>query len=463
MKIQFLGAARAVTGSCHLLQVGRHKVLLDCGLHQGRRKESFERNRTFAFQPPEIDAVILSHAHIDHSGNLPTLVARGFRGRIYATEATQDLCEWMLRDSAHIQEKDVEYVNQKRRKKGQNPFEPLYTMRDAEATLERFRGVPYDREVKVGPGIRVRFRDAGHILGSASCHVRVEEKERGVQIVYTGDIGRADRPILRDPVPPREADVLICESTYGDRLHPKREDVKQRLRDVVRETYERGGKLLIPAFSVGRTQRIVYELHELFNEGQLSPLPIFVDSPLSTNVTQVFRDHPECYDQEALHFVEGRGDPFGFARLTYIRDVSASIALNSLSSPCVIIAASGMCEAGRVLHHLKRIAPDERSTILIAGFMAEHTLGRRIKERATSIKLYGDEYPLRARVEEIEGLSAHGDRDEMLEYLSHMDQPPGRTFVVHGEEAQSLAFAERLRERGFPSVEVPAAGEKAAV
>lgn len=456
MKLQFLGAARTVTGSCHLLQVGTKKILLDCGLVQGKRKESFERNRSLGLVPSEIHAVILSHSHIDHSGNLPTLVAQGFRGRIFATRATVDLCEWMLRDAAYIQEKDVEYVNKKRRRQGKRPFEPLYRMEDAERTLERMHGIDYREEVQVAPGVRLSFRDAGHILGSASCHLTIRGADgQDVRLVYTGDVGRKSQPILRDPVPPQQADVLICESTYGDRLHEPPQDVQQRLADVAEKTWKRGGKLLIPAFSVGRTQRLVYDLHELFDQGRLSPVPIFVDSPLATNVTQVFREHPECYDHEALHFVEGHRDPFGFRRITFIRDVAASKALNALDQPCIIISASGMCEAGRVLHHLKRVAPDPRATILIVGFMAQHTLGRRIQERVESIRLYGEEYELRAHVESIGGLSAHADRDELLAYLGQLSPLPRRTFVVHGEEEQSLAFADRLRETGFPDVHVP--------
>ena len=459
MRLRFLGAARTVTGSCHLLEINGANVLLDCGLFQGKRKESFERNRRFAFEPSSIHNVVLSHAHIDHSGNLPRLVASGFRGRILATAATRDLCEWMLRDSAHIQEKDVEYVNRKRRAKGETPFEPLYTMAEAETALEHFDGVPYGHEVTVAPGARLVFRDAGHILGSASCHLRIREGERERTLVFTGDVGRKQMPILRDPVPPEEADILISESTYGDRLHEPQEDVRARLREVVDETRRRGGKVLIPAFSVGRTQGLVYHLHMLFRAGELARLPIFVDSPLAANATEVFRAHPECYDAEAMSFLEGREDPFGFSHLTYVRDVEASKALNELRTPCIIIAASGMCEAGRVLHHLKVVAPDRRSTILVVGFMAEHTLGRRIVERAETIRIYGDEYPLHARIESIGGLSAHADRDELTRFLGKLRRPPQRAFLVHGEERQSMAFAERLRERGFPRVDVPKPGE----
>ena len=461
MKLQFLGAARTVTGSCHLLEVSGAKILLDCGLFQGRRKEAFERNRNCAFDPAEIHNVVLSHSHIDHSGNLPRLVASGFRGRIISTSATRDLCEWMLRDAAYIQEKDVKYVNKKRRKRGQKPFEPLYTMADAEQTLEQFDDIPYGHEVTVGPGVRLVFRDAGHILGSASCHLTIEENGGATKtLVFTGDVGRSNRPILRDPVPPEEADLLICESTYGDRLHDKEEDVHSRLRDVVRQTFDRGGKVLIPAFSVGRTQRLVYHLHELFKARELPPVPIFVDSPLSANVTEVFRSHPECYDGEAMKFLEGQEDPFGFSRLTYVRDVMASKALNELRVSCIIIASSGMCEAGRVLHHLKVVAPDKRNTILIVGFMAEHTLGRRLADGVEAIRIYGDEYPLGAHIEAVGGLSAHADRDELLAYLGRLEKRPERTFLVHGEEKPSLAFAEHLRENGFPRVEVPEPGQK---
>ena len=458
MKLQFFGAARSVTGSCHLLEVNGSRILFDCGLFQGRRKEAFKRNRELRFDPKQIDNVVLSHAHIDHSGNLPRLVASGFRGRIFATQATHDLCEWMLRDAAYIQEKDVEYVNRKRKRKGESLFEPLYTMKDAGETLEHFDSVPYDHEIEVGNGIRVRFLDAGHILGSASCHARVQDGQKERTLVFTGDVGRLNRPILRDPVPPAEADILICESTYGDRVHPPVADVRGCLREVVQKTYDRGGRLLIPAFSVGRTQRLVYDLHELFKERSLPRMPVFVDSPLSANVTRVFRAHPECYDGDAMRFLEGQEDPFGFSLLTYIRDVEASKALNELRVPCVIIASSGMCEAGRVLHHLKHIAPDKKSTILIVGFMAEHTLGRRIADKAETVKLFGDEYKLRAEVESIGGLSAHADRDELLSFVGEMAAPQ-RTFLVHGEENQSLAFAEHLRGKGFPRVDVPELGQ----
>jgi len=460
MKLRFHGAARTVTGSQHILEVAGSKVLLDCGLFQGKRKEAFEKNRQLPIPGSGIHSVVLSHAHIDHSGNLPQLWKTGFRGRIVCTNATRDLCEWMLRDSAFIQERDVEHVNRKRAKRGERPFEPLYTIADAEACLELFEGIPYDHEVPVAPGVRVTFRDAGHMLGSAVSHLELEENGARKMLVFTGDVGRKGQPVLRDPVPPREADVVISESTYGDRLHDQNEDVKARLREVIRRTHARGGKLLIPAFSVGRTQNVVYMIHQLVLERAIPPLPIFVDSPLSTNVTEVFRRHPECYDAETFRFFEKHKNPFGFDRLTYVRDVEASKALAEIKSPCIIIAASGMMESGRVLHHLKNLAPDSRNTILAVGYMAENTLGRRVVERVESIQIFGDVYPLRAEVDEISGLSGHADRDELTEFLSHFVHPPAQVFLVHGEESQSTKLAELLRQKGFPRVEVPAPGQE---
>ncbi len=460
MLLHFHGAARTVTGSSHLLEVNGSKVLLDCGLFQGQRKLAFERNRQIPWKSSEIHNVILSHAHIDHSGNLPQLVKSGFQGRIICTQATRDLCEWMLRDSAHIQEKDVEYVNTKRKKNGQTPFEPLYTTKDAEICLEAFEGIPYEHEVTVAPGVRVTFRDAGHMLGSGVVHLDITEGERRIRLVFTGDVGREHMPIIRDPVPPVDALVLISESTYGDRLHAKEDDIKSQLADIVSHTISRGGKLLIPAFSVGRTQNVVYFLNQLTHEKKIPSLPVFVDSPLSANVTEVFRRHPECYDSETLEFLERERDPFGFGSLTYVRDAEASKALNGLTKPCIIIAASGMMESGRVLHHLKNLAPDARNTILIVGYMAENTLGRRVKDRVPSIKVFGEEYPLKAEVREVSGLSGHADRDELLKFLGRMKRKPDHTFLVHGEEDQSLKFADHLREHGFPLVDVPFPGQK---
>jgi len=460
MQLEFHGASQEVTGSAHIIEANGARLLLDCGLHQGRRKEAFELNRTFTYRPEDLHNVVLSHAHIDHSGNLPQLTKNRFRGRIVATRATKDLCEWLLRDSAHIQEKDVEYVNKKRARNGQRAFEPLYTVTDAERCLSFFDGIPYEEEVSVGPGVKLMFEDAGHILGSAVTHLDVTENGRRLTVVYSGDVGRSSGPILRDPVPPRRADVLICECTYGDRLHDKEEDTKSRLGEIIADTRARGGKVLIPAFSVGRTQTVVYYLHQLFDENQLPPIPIFVDSPLSANATDVYRSHPECYDEETMKFFGGNHDPFGFERLTYVRDLEESKTINDIVVPCVIISASGMMESGRILHHLKRVCVDRKNTVLLVGFMAENTLGRRIQDGAETIRIFGEEYPMRARVESISGLSGHADRNELTDFLGHLNKLPAVTFLIHGEPDQAQSFAQLLRKRGFPRVEVPVRGQK---
>lgn len=460
MHIQFFGAAGTVTGSCHLVDTGRQRVILDCGLFQGKRKESFEKNRHLPFDPRTIDAVILSHAHIDHSGNLPQLVKEGFKGMIICTRATQSLCNHMLKDSAHIQEKDVQYVNKKRSRKGQSKFEPLYEMADAEQCLKQFHGVPYDEWVQVTEDIRVRFEDAGHILGSASCHLDVDSGGKSKRIVFSGDVGRYDRVILRNPVPPKEADIFICESTYGNRLHGPVEDVQKKLKEVIDLALLEDGKLLMPAFSVGRTQMLVYHLNQLATRNEIRDLPVFVDSPLSANVTEVFRSHPECFDEDTLELLDQRNDPFGFDRLTYIREVEASKAIGTIRVPYILISSSGMCEAGRVLHHLKHIAPYPQNVILVTGYMAPHTLGRQIVDQADKLKIFGEEFDLKAKVASISGLSAHADRDELIRYVSEMKIKPQKTFLVHGEIAQQEPFAENLREHGFPEVNIPVEGQR---
>jgi metallo-beta-lactamase family protein len=463
MKIQFWGAVRTVTGSTHLLMVNGSRILLDCGLFQGKRQESFERNRNLPFDGNTIDALILSHAHIDHSGNIPSLVKDGFKGNIYTTPATRDLCSAMLRDSGHIQEYDVVYINKKRAKKGLPPVEPLYTVDDAAESLKYFVTVGYSRPLPVVPGVSVTFRDAGHILGSAIVVLDVEENNQKSRLVFTGDLGRKDMPILRDPEIVEEVDHLIIESTYGDRQHDPAEAASKALRDVIVDTYRRGGKVIVPAFSVGRTQELVYALHQLTEAKDIPELPIFVDSPLSVNVTEIFRLHPECYDQEVNQFLsEGdRRDPFGFHRLTYIRSVEGSKDLNFLREPAVIISASGMCEAGRILHHLKNSIEDPRNTVLIVGWQAPHTLGRRLVERQPVVKIFGEEYSLKARVETINGFSAHADRDELLDYVRQLGA--GRlkaALVVHGEETSSLSLADGLRDLGVPRVIVPKPGDE---
>lgn len=460
MEIQFCGAARTVTGSMHLLSVNGHRVLLDCGLYQGHRKEAFERNRHFPFDPRSIHSLVLSHAHIDHAGNIPRLAREGFRGPVFSTIATRDLCGFMLRDSAYIQEKDVERVNKKRARDGQVLFEPLYTLPDAERCLEQFEGLPYHHPFEAAPGARVEFLDAGHILGSAVVLVEVAEGPRTVRLAFTGDVGRPRTPIIRDPEPIREAEVLISESTYGDRLHEAERDHREELRGIFEATWNRKGKILIPAFSVGRTQTVVYHLHQLFLAGQLPPCPIFVDSPLSANVTDVFRRHPECYDEETGTFLSRRLDPFGFERLQYVRTADESRSLNDRPGPFVVIAASGMCESGRVLHHLRHVAPHAENTILLVGFMAEHTLGRRIMDGARVIKVYGEEYPVRAEVRYISGFSGHADHRELLAFFGPFKARPARTFLVHGELDQAEGLARRLSAAGFPKVDIPQTGER---
>jgi metallo-beta-lactamase family protein len=463
MNLQFLGAARTVTGSMHLLTVNGSRILLDCGLFQGRRQESFERNRNLPFDAASIDALVLSHAHIDHSGNIPSLVKNGFRGNIYATPATRDLCSAMLRDSGHIHEEDAAYINKKRARQGLQPVEALYTQEDAARSLGHFVSVDYHRPLSVVPGVTATFHDAGHILGSAVVVLDLEENGAKKRLVFSGDLGRKDMPILRDPEPVEGTDYLIIESTYGDRLHGPVEDQARELRDVVLDTYRRGGKVIIPAFAVGRTQELVYALHRLVEARKLPALPIYVDSPLAVNVTEIFRLHPECYDSEVRKFVEAGNhrDPFGFHRLTYIRSVEGSKELNFLRESAIIISASGMAEAGRILHHLKNNLEDARNTVLIVGWQAPDTLGRRLVERQSVVKIFGEEYRLRAQVRTINAFSAHADREELLAYVRQLKPKQVETaFVVHGEEAASLALADGLVGLGMGQVVVPRIGEE---
>jgi metallo-beta-lactamase family protein len=463
MQIQFWGAARTVTGSMHLLSVNGHKLLLDCGLYQGRRKEAFKRNRDLPFDAREVDAVILSHAHIDHSGNLPSLVKAGFSGPIYATSATRDLDAYMLLDSAHIQESDVAYVNKRRARQGKRLFEPLYTRRDAMDTLTHFSTVEYGRPFEPVPGVQVHFRDAGHILGSAIVVIDVDERERQYRLVFSGDIGRAELPILRPPQVAEDVDYVIMESTYGSRFHESTGEAREILRQVAQKTYDRRGKLIIPAFAVGRTQELAYGLDQLWEAGQLPPIDVFVDSPLAVNVTEVFRLHPECYNEEMLDAMlsEADRDPLGFKHLRYIRAVEDSKRLNVLETPAIIISASGMCEAGRILHHLKNNIEDSRTTVLFVGYQAENTLGRKLLEGQDPVPIFGEEYRVRAQVRRAEGYSAHADRAELLDWAARI-QAQGdlkRVFLVHGEEEGLMALAQGLRDQDVTQVDVPERGQ----
>jgi len=464
MRVQFWGAARTVTGSMHLLEVGGRKILLDCGLYQGRRKEAFERNRSLPFDASEIDAVMLSHAHIDHSGNLPSLLRAGFRGGIYSTSATRDLCAYMLLDSAHLQEHDVRFVNKRRKKQGKKLFESLYTKEDALEALKLFRSVDYDRSFEPVRGVSVQFRDAGHILGSAIVVLDMKGKGRNSRLVFSGDVGRRGLPILRDPQIAEGADYLIMESTYGDRTHESSGSAEELLRQAVVDVVRRGGRLLIPAFAVGRTQEIVYRLNQLWEAGELPRVDVFVDSPLAVNATDVFRLHPECYDREYIETLQTDADhdPLGFAGLRYVRSTEGSRKLNDLKEPAVIISASGMCEGGRILHHLRHHAVDPESIVLFVSFQAEHTLGRKIIEGRNPVKIYGEEYEIRAAVRRAEGYSAHADCTELLSWAARV-QGRGNVkhvFLVHGEEEGLSSLASGLREQGAPDVRIPERGQR---
>jgi metallo-beta-lactamase family protein len=460
VRLTFWGAAQTVTGSMHMLELGGRRVLLDCGLFQGRRAEADRLNREFPAEPSSVDAVLLSHAHIDHSGLLPKLYADGFRGSVYATRATLDLCAAMLADSAHIQEKDVEWVNRRERRSGRDEIRPLYSRLDAEAVMEQFVGVEYGESFSPFDGLDVAYRDVGHILGSASMTLTMREGGRVKTLGFTGDVGRENRPILRDPEPMADCDWLICESTYGGRIHEPTERAKERLALIVAETAARGGKVIIPAFAVGRTQEIVYRLDELANEGKLPPIPVYVDSPLAVNVTEIFRAHPECYDEDLRGYLANDPSPFGFARLTYVRDAEESKKLNTSRLPMVILSASGMCEAGRILHHLRNNVADPRNTILIVGYCAPHTLGRRIVEREREVRIFGEPHPLRAHVEVMNAYSAHADQSELVEFVSHLDRDRlEKIFLVHGDPAGQPPLADALVAAGYKRPVAPTRGE----
>ena len=458
MEIEFVGAAREVTGSCHIVRAAGRTILLDCGLFQGHRKEAHEKNLRLPCPIEEIDALILSHAHIDHAGRLPLLARHGYGRTIWATAATRDLCAPMLADSAHIQEKDADFLARRQRE----AMPPLYDTADAARVQEHMVGVPLGHAFDVVPGVRATFVEAGHILGSASVVLDCTEGARSRRLVFSGDIGRAGLPIIRDPQPPAGADEVIMESTYGDRSHGPYGESRAELARVISETAARGGRVLIPAFALGRTQEIVYDLHGLAKAREIPPLPIFIDSPLAVDITSVFELHPETFDRSE-ELVRTVHELFRFPNVHYTRNVEDSKALNERQGPMVVIAASGMAESGRILHHLARGAPDPRNTIMIVGFQAEHTLGRRIVERRDEIKVLGETVPLRAHVEVLNGYSAHADRAGLLAWADRVRaQSPrlARIHLVHGEPAAQDALAEALAARGM-TVSVPAPGTRA--
>ena len=454
MNISFHGAARSVTGSRHLVQAGGARILLDCGLFQGRRRESDQRNRDLGFEPKSVDAVLLSHAHIDHSGCLPTLAKHGFSGRVHLTQATGDLTEVMLADAAHIQESDCDYVNRKEHRRGKQCRRPYYDSDDVRAIARRFVSVRYDETFQVRPRVKASFHDAGHILGSAAVRLIVTKGGSTTTVLFTGDLGRRRMPILRDPAGPPPCDVLIIESTYGDRVHTEvGEAIKETVQALVAHALAHRSKIIVPAFSVGRTQDLVMRVKELVKEGRITPLPIFIDSPLAAKATEIFRKHPECFDEETYRTFATEGDPFAAKYIRYVSSVQESKTLNAMKGPCVIIAASGMCEGGRILHHLKHAVQDEANIIALVGFQAEHTLGRKLVEGWDTVPIFGEPTPLRACVVRFNGLSAHADRNDLLAYVRAIMPPPSTVFVVHGEEKQSLSLAQAIRAE-WPRLEV---------
>ena len=461
MKIQFIGAARTVTGSQHLLNINGKKILLDCGLFQGRRIDTYEKNKNFKFDPKEIDALLLSHAHIDHTGNIPNLVKNGFGGPIYTTSATKDLCKYMLADSAHLQQRDIEWLNKKKKK--HIPEEPLYSIEDAEEAIKKFVPVDYNTATEIFPGIVAYYQDAGHILGSAGILLEIEEEgNKRIRFGFSGDIGRPEMPIIRDPDYLRDLDVLIMESTYGNRIHSHSEEVEEEVAKIVREVFDRRGKIISPAFAVGRTQLLVYVLHKLFNQNRIPEISIYVDSPLAVNATQVFKDHPECFDRETNRlFLESGDDPFGFGRLKYITTVDQSKELNDMHEPMIIISASGMAEGGRILHHLANNISNPKNLILFVGYAAENTLARKIMDGMEKVNILGEEYSVKCKIKTMDYFSAHADQNELMNYLKLNDKNRLKNiFLVHGEEEQALPFREKLLQKGFKNVAFPMSGEK---
>ena len=453
MKIRFLGGVGTVTGSMHLVETEGGRILLECGMLQGRRTDANQRNRFLPGPSRTADAVILSHAHIDHSGSLPTLVKGGWKGKIHLTEATGDLADVMLRDSASIQEKDAEYLG--KHGHGGAAVEPLYRVEDAEHAVRAFVPHRYGEEFFPIPGTTARFADAGHILGSAVIHLTVKERAGTTRLLFTGDLGRQGMPLIRDPEPGGPADVVLCESTYGDRDHEPPEQTERLLKEIVARTAGRGGKVIVPCFAIGRAQSVIYHLHRLRSRGELAGLPVYVDSPLAVEATRIFSAHSELFDAEAREFIAGHGGKlFSSDRTAYLSDAADSRRLNTLEGPAVILSASGMCEAGRILHHLKHGLGDPRNTVLFVGYQAEHTLGRRILEHHDPVRVFGEMHPVRAEVAKLNGLSAHADRGGILRYLRTCGNPR-RIFLVHGDRPRCEALVKYLASGGLHGAEVP--------
>jgi metallo-beta-lactamase family protein len=459
MRIQFFGAARTVTGSKHLITTEKGtKILLDCGLFQGIQTDEFNQN--FGFKPSDVDYLILSHAHIDHSGLLPRLVRQGFSGPIYTTSATADLCKIMLLDSAHIQVMDLERINRRRLKQGRPLLDELYNTEDAEKTLEMFKTVEYGQTFHIGKEneISVLLTDAAHLLGSAAVHLTIPDKGTFRQVTFTGDIGRPDDHILRKPDVFPQADIIISESTYGDRLHPQETDMHAHLLKVVQETcVANRGKLIIPAFAIDRTQELIYALDQLSGEGKLPRIPVYIDSPLAIRATAIMKDHDECFNPEILEYIEKDGDAFAFPNLHYISNVEDSIALNDKKEPCIIISASGMAEAGRIKHHIKNNIGDPKSMIMLVGYAGPNTLAGALKRGDRQVNIFGEMFDVKCGVSNMDSFSGHGDYNEMLQFLSC--QTPGRVekvFLVHGEYETQVSFKLKLEKAGYKNVHIPA-------
>jgi len=463
MKIKFIGAAREVTGSKTLITLDNgKKILLDCGMFQGKGQETDQMNRNLGFDPSEIDHIILTHAHIDHSGLIPFVYKLGFRGSVICTNATRDLCAIMLADSGHIQESDTEMHNRKRARHGLEPVEPIYVKEDAVRCMELFIGTAQNRKFYISDSIKVRFTTTGHLLGAGAALIEITEKGKITKIAYTGDIGRPSSRILKAPAPFAQCDYLITEATYGNRLHSQLHIAEEELLRVVTEAcVYRGGKLIIPSFAIGRTQELVYSLDKFFDNGQLPRVQIYVDSPLAVNATEIFRVHPECFNNDVLEVIERDEDPFGFNSLHYVKTTQESKKLNFIKKPCVIISASGMMEAGRIKHHLANNISDPRNTILIVGYCAPRTLGARIINGDKEVSIFGTQYEVNATIERIEAFSGHGDYNEMLQYLKCQNKSMiKKTFLVHGDYEAQLFYKERMIEAGFGDIEIPESGNE---
>ena len=457
MKIHFYGAAQDVTGSQYLLEVNGKRLLMECGMYQGRRQDTYERNLNFRFDIDSLDAVLLSHAHIDHSGNLPNLIKQGYAGSIYTSSATAKLADIMLRDSGHIQEDDAGFINKKRDQRDEAPIEPIYNLEDAARVAEHFKPLTYGEMFEPIPGVQAHLEDAGHILGAAAIVLDIQEDGRTYRFWFSGDIGRFNLPLIKDPVFPKEADYVMMECTYGDSPKPNADEALSKLREVVLRTFNRGGKLIIPAFAVGRTQELIFCFNQLVSDKEIPPFPIYIDSPLATETTKIFNQFPDYFDEETNQFERAEHHPaLAFPQLHFTKSVEESKALNERHDPMVIISASGMAENGRILHHLKNNIEDKRNTIAIVGWTAPYTLGRRLVEKQPVVKIYGQPYTLAAEVVEIHAFSAHAGQDTLLKYAQATQPSLKRVILVHGEQVQADTFKGKLNEVGITDVVYPA-------